>query len=271
MLSSAFGAHGDVHWYVIESNSSGQGTLLALEKLKKRVKNFSFLTLGHDPAGFRTERIARSRNAYLSLVLAKTKGLDLDSHLLVVADLDGINKKVRVSASSLQQVSQGRAAIFPVQIGPYYDISALRHHSWNPNHPWLMFADLQGVVGPSNAFHLAISSKQIRLKGLSKKIEVQSAFGGLGVYPLKEVFESKAHYLGIDADGGELCEHVPFNNALSKFGVKLFLDPKFTNATFTEHTRNLHPIVGPMLRLRHWLAELLPAPLRIQLGRFLSK
>ena len=57
-------------------------------------------------------------------------------------------------------------------------------------------------------------------------IEVDSAFGGLGIYK-KEAFIS-ATYIGSE-DGKDICEHVPFHRSLKKKGYRLFINAALTN------------------------------------------
>jgi hypothetical protein len=205
----------------------------------------------------------------LDLVLATLEDSELNNHVLVVADLDGINTRVRLTPEVFARVVRDRVAVFPIQLGPYYDISALRHPVWNPANPWQQFESLRGLVGEENALNLAIRSKQIDLRGEVSPIPVQSAFGGIGVYPLSEILLNGARYVGLESDGSELCEHVPFNLSLWKSGMQIQIDPTFVNAAYTEHTMQSHPVIGPFLRLRHFLASLLPSPVREFLVRLL--
>lgn len=260
---------GETNWYVVESNSPSPETLIALKRLAGRVSRFKFKSLGRDSGGFRTERIAKARNACLDLVSASVEGSELQNHILVVVDLDGINSKVRLTPTVIRTVLRDRVAVFPIQIGPYYDISALRHPVWNPTDPWKEFELLRATFGEANALNLAVKSKQIDLRGMVAPISVTSAFGGLGLYPLSEVLLTKAKYVGRGSDGSELCEHVGFNLSLWESGVVLQIDPTFVNAGYTEHTRYSHPILGPILRLRHLVASSLPAPMRRFLVKFL--
>ena len=47
-----------------------------------------------------------------------------------------------------------------------------------------------------------------------KSLEVDSAFGGLAIYP-REAVEGLM-YVGLDASGNEICEHVQFSMNIGK-------------------------------------------------------
>jgi hypothetical protein len=71
----------------------------------------------------------------------------------------------------------------------------------------------------------------IRIPQTSPWIQVDSAFGGLGIY--------KARILGSveypTATGDIQCEHVIFHEELVNQGHSLFINPSLVNAGFTEH------------------------------------
>jgi hypothetical protein len=160
-----------------------------------------------------------------------------------------------------------RAAFFPVQKGPYYDISALRHKSWASTDPWRQFSDLQSVLGADAAHQIAISARQVVVPRGAAPFEVESAFGGIAVYPLSEVISSGALYEAVDLQGNEECEHVSFNRQLANFGVRLIVDPRFTNAKYTEHTLRKAPVLGAHLRFRSWVRKILPPSIASKLSK----
>jgi hypothetical protein len=85
---------------------------------------------------------------------------------------------------------------------------------------------------------LAVYKRQIKIRPKSKWIEVDSAFGGLGIY--KREFLVNAIYESRDANGELVCEHVSFNKAVKGNGGKLFVVPGFINFKLNGHN---HPML----------------------------
>ena len=249
-------------WFLVESNSEGPESAEALELISETNPRFMFLSLGVDQSGTRIERITRARNEYLRFLRKTFSQAQAEGLICVVADLDGLNKKPRIPLESILKVLQLNEAHFSNQTGPYYDVSALRHEVWNPRDPWRDYADLEGQFGANLAHELAIKSKQLRIPRRLQNIQVDSAFGGLGLYPLKELVQAKAEYSAFDSLGSEQCEHVHFHSELAKVGMRFFIAPQMTNARFTEHTRYLSPFVGSALKLRSFMARQLPESIR---------
>jgi hypothetical protein len=145
----------------------------------------------------------------------------------MLADLDGLNGLLSPNKiSQCWSVDEDWDAIFANQEDHYYDIYALRHADWSPCNCSEQQLNLEPVLGRGLAHHLAIGSKQIYLPKKLGLIEVDSAFGGLGIYK-KEAFISGA-YIGSE-DGKDICEHVPFHRLLKKRGYRLFINAALTN------------------------------------------
>jgi hypothetical protein len=261
-IESSFPPSTKFKWFVVESNSTSSSSVLALESIAKARSNFRFVSLGQDGLSSRIERIARARNAYLDFLRLEYTSESASGVLCVVADLDGLNTKLRIPIEPLWEVLTNQEALFPIQLGPYYDISALRHDVWCPKNPWQDFEILKHQLGTKLAHELAIKSKQIRLPAQGQKISVRSAFGGIGIYPLSRIVSSNARYFALDDEGFEECEHVSFNFQLGHEGLRLFIDPRISNAKYTEHTRASSPFLGVILRFRTSLARSLPPLIR---------
>lgn len=266
-LERAFPRGSNFSWYLVESNSDPRYSLRALTRVAEAKPGLKFVSLGADGAGTRIERISRARNEYLRFLRTEYRASPNKHAFCVVVDLDGINKKLKIPPNSLNEIETLNEAHFANQTGPYYDISALRHSSWVPSDPWADYADLEPKLGKALAFKLAVQSKQISIPPNAAKIAVDSAFGGLGIYPLKALIHSKAIYSVLEENGAQVCEHVNFHQSLRREGVALFIYPSMTNARFTEHTRYLAPFLGKFLKLRSHLATLLPEKLHTFLVR----
>jgi hypothetical protein len=236
-LSKAFALFKDVHWLIIESDST-DNTLDRLAELKQSVAHFNFLSLGqlepHIP--LRTERIAHCRNTYLDDL--RNNPAYADVKFLVVADLD--NTQVLTTQEGVMScfARADWGGCTANQEGLYYDIWALRHPVWSPNDCWEQkFFFEKANLSKEKAAYSAVFSRMIEIPPTASWIEVDSSFGGLGIY--KTEFLGDARYVG-RADnnlwGGQVCEHVAFHASLKTHGAKLFINPQMLNAALNEHT-----------------------------------
>lgn len=211
---------------VVESDSS-DGTLQELDALKLDHFNFNYVSLGalSDTIKSRTERIAYCRNQVSRSLQENTLFSDVD--FVMLADLDGLNNLL--TPQKIKQcwdVKQDWDGIFANQADHYYDIYALRHPDWSPHDCGAQQLRLESILGRTLAHHLAVESKQICLSEKLDLIEVESAFGGFGIYK-KAAFLSGA-YIGSE-NGVDICEHVPFHSALRAHGHKLYINPALIN------------------------------------------
>ena len=207
-LKYAFSGH-SVQFLVIESDSSDE-TVSELKKIKQKITDFEFISLGSlsDQFPLRTDRIAQCRNAYLSEINTNPKYSSID--FVVMADLDGVNQLLTPHAIASCWTRDDWDVCTANQKYAYYDIFALRHPLWSPNDCLKHYNFLrQYNVNKEKALYIAIHSKMLTIPKNSEWIEVDSAFGGLGIY--KKNILSNLVYTGLDNDGNEICEHVPFH------------------------------------------------------------
>ncbi len=183
----------------------------------------------------RTERIAYARNAYLKAISES----DLKNYdYLVVVDMDTPNtipldvKSFNLAINFLEERDEV-AAVFANQTPIYYDVWALREKSWCSNDCWHEVRTASATTDYQSALKKYIYDKQIFIHPDKNPIEVDSAFGGLGVYKIKNALLSR--YNGLDEDGSEVCEHVSFNLGLRAQGMKLYILPFLLNLTSFEH------------------------------------
>jgi hypothetical protein len=59
-------------------------------------------------------------------------------------------------------------------------------------------------------------------------IEVDSAFGGLGIYKRDALLAGR--YIGLDDAGNEACEHIYFHTNLRKAGYRIFINCALVNS-----------------------------------------
>ncbi|WP_185955364.1 hypothetical protein [Tepidiphilus sp. J10] len=235
-LKSAFTGAKNLSFIVIESDSSDD-TVVALERLRKEVAGFSYVSLGNLRERYprRTERLAYCRNYYLKLISeGVAAGSDVD--YVVVADLDGVNSQLTAAAVRSCWDLQGWDVCTANQDGPYYDIWALRHSMWSPCDCWEQAAMIRSLGGSAyQSVFGSVYSKMIKIDKSLPWIEVDSAFGGLAIY--KKTFALASAYVGLNQQGQEVCEHVEFHRTIRERGGRIFINPKLINARIVEHAR----------------------------------
>lgn len=236
-IDAALSPFGSIKWLIVESDSDDD-TLKILDNLANDHNNFGYISHGKlkESIPLRTERIAFCRNSYVDCVNKDPKYHQI-SHI-IVADFDGIND--HISADSIE--SSWKFLDWDVctanQLGPYYDVFALRHKIWCPNDCWAQEEFLREYgKNPYLSIKNAVHSKMIKIPKNSAWIKVDSAFGGFAIYKMK--FFKTARYVGLTNDGKEVCEHVAFNKNARDNGAKIFINPNLINAHYTEHTKIL--------------------------------
>jgi hypothetical protein len=184
--------------------------------------------------------------------IAKTEFSDFDYALMI--DCDNINSNLidlsamRRAVSFLEQTA-GCAGVFANSAGVYYDLWALRHPTLCPGDIWEEMGDyvISNKVTDERAFDQFFKPRLLTISPDEEPIEVDSAFGGLGIYRFSSLLENTREYVGQKLKtisvgsaaarnvGWEVCDHVAFNMAFRERGEKLVLLPYLTNvntATF---------------------------------------
>jgi hypothetical protein len=237
IINSAFSEAETVNWLVIESDSDDE-TLATLEKLSENVE-FAFITLGKLRKQYpkRTERIAKCRNRYLQELRVNKKYDNID--YVVVADLDGVNSELtKTAVKSCWKFAEEWDACFANQSKVYYDIWALRHKTWCPNDCWQTYEFfLNHGMSKHRALHAAVYSRMLNIDSNEDPIEVNSAFGGLGIYKKHAILASA--YIGLDDNKEEICEHVNLHTTMRDKGLKLYIIPSLINCGWIEHSKHL--------------------------------
>lgn len=234
--------------FVFVENDSVDATrsLLATWGLSKR--NFTLLScpgLGGLPV--RTVRLETARNVYLEFVKTASSLEPFD--FLCVMDMDDIGTRpIELAdfqaALAFMSSTADCAGIFANQLGSYYDMWALRHRDYCPGDVWYEVLEYAQVHGVSDEEAFARTFRR-RIRSFDRDaapIEVESAFGGLGVYRLSYVRSNTNPYLGsrvrlLRRPGAEpviyrmqQCEHVHFHQGLRHLGGRLFIWPGLINA-----------------------------------------
>jgi hypothetical protein len=132
--------------------------------------------------------------------------------------------------------------VFANQEGPYYDMWALRHADRCPDDMWEAMFDLVSAHGLTDAAAYAqvVEPRIFQLDAQAEPLEVDSAFGGLGIYQCAAIAAAHPNYIGekvkiVNMAGVEgivkwqVCEHVAFNDSMRKSGGRLFVYPDMIN------------------------------------------
>ncbi len=250
-----------VEWVIVESDSSDR-TVDQLKKLSLRYRNFYFESLGSIKPVIpdRVERISHCRNRYLEII--ESRNSLTDSDWVLVVDLDNLNR--RVAGREILKLTQNKeaSAYFANQLGPYYDIFALRHPAWNPDDFSKQTEELKRMGMSSKLAHsIAVEAKMVRIDKVGPLIFVDSAFGGMALYSFGALKNQRYSTEVVGSKG--VCEHVGLNLSLRARGHKLAIAPSLVNARYTEHTANFHPV----FRITKWISARLKQPFIKFLGQ----
>lgn len=241
-LTELFSNSASVTWLIIESDSSDD-TLVRLHELEK-YPNFFWHSLGKLAIDHprRTERLALCRNFYLSLIESSHEYSNID--YVVVSDLDGVNSGLTLSGiQSCWELDDNWDACFANQHAPYYDVWALRHDQLCAGDCWEDYRTLvSGGLKSQDAMFAAVWSRMVEIDPSEKAIEVDSAFGGFGIY--KRDIVRFGRYVGVNQEGFEVCEHVAYHLGLRARGAKLFINPRLINGGWNEHSDRLKSYLG---------------------------
>ncbi len=167
----------------------------------------------------RTARLSYCRNQLAQAAIKES------FDFFVVADLDGVISYIEPDEFLSCFEHDAWDACFPGARDKYYDLWALRHPSIMPFDYNKALNKQPYVVGEDNAQLLnAIPARNLEFHKFHQWLEVDSAFGGVGIYR-KEAFKMGRYY---GAEGSEeICEHVPFHRALRRKGARLYINPRF--------------------------------------------
>lgn len=247
-LQKSFSDFTQISFFFVESDSS-DSTLDVLREFSAVLPEFKYISLGKlaPVVPSRIDRIRISRNTYVSYIRERPAEFDF----IVVADMDGINSRLTKRSVSKCFENLNWDAVFPNQPFGYFDILALRHRFLQP-HDYLAELEwrksqIEIPVGSKNwlqkirlmwqfdcARRYALYSKMIPISKKANWIQVESAFGGLGIYR-PALFEHASYgEVGMSIE----CEHVHFHRELTDKGAKLYIVPGFVNSYINTYNIN---------------------------------
>lgn len=208
----------------------------------------------------RTLRLAFGRNALADLIRARAyEHVDI----VILLDLDDVNTDPprldvieRTIVAMLGDYTWG--ASFSNTDGVYYDLWALRHPQICPGDVWLDAETLRmrELLPVEEAYRRVFENRIFTIPSHFPEIEVESAFGGFGIYKSSLFKHTRARYIGEQTQllslGREdrlihyqCCEHVPFHATLrAELGCKLKIVPSLINRKGTYPAFNPHSMTA---------------------------
>lgn len=219
----------------VESDSSDDSSDL----IKKYLERRKGVLINKNLKGIenRVMRLAISRNEYLNFIKNDQSLKTYD--LMIVLDCGGVNGSLtakKIKNAILE--NENSIGIFPTQKFLYYDIWTLRIDNIIN---YDCFEELFKSYKKNSKirkifFNLIGKFLFINFIIKTKKINVISAYGGMGIYKLNKVID-----FTYDSNNGKNCEHVEFNKQIyKKYGNCLVLDKNLTNSFgINIHTINI--------------------------------
>ena len=192
----------------------------------------------------RTIRLEIARNAYINAI-KQDKSLHSFEYMIVI-DMDdrgahSIELDALSSALNFLKQQDSHAAVFANQSIKYYDLWALRHPQLCPFDFWHeVLAESLQLSSDEEAFNKVYAKVPKCIPIDTPPIEVESAFGGLGVYKMPFVLNNKSRYIGYEYkyfvsesiffSKLQTCEHVSFHRGISAQGGHMFILPYLINS-----------------------------------------
>lgn len=212
----------DYKIYIAENNST-DGTLL---KLKSLIQSYPIEVLSFDNLDIfmplRTQRLSYCRNELLNVAISQ------DFDYICVADMDGVFSRSLEIQKFLSNWAYEKCwdACFPINEGIYYDLWAFRHPEILTEDFSIRINRADYLIGESNIMNIFVKPLQnMDFSQLKNWLEVDSAFGGMGIYKLNSLRNIK--YCGYK-DGREVCEHVELHRNMRLINqAKLYINPEF--------------------------------------------
>jgi hypothetical protein len=250
-------------YMIIVENGSTDKTKEIL-KNNKNNKNFFLFEDDLNELPYRGQRLEKARNLIIETIKKNTNLISCD--LFIMLDLDDIGtyrieKKNILDSVKFLFSREKIAAVFANQLGTYYDMWTLRDQKYCKNDFWVEV--LQFLMKNKNANEKISKSnfEEAKKNIIDKKtysfeknhppIQVDSAFGGFGIYKMKYVLKNKRKYSGTQIvnlrskDEIKLkvkyqkCEHVNFNQGLTEQNLELYILPNLINR---DYEKNIFPL-----------------------------
>jgi len=236
----------EVKFFIVESDSI-DNTAAVLEQISKQKSNVQFLSLGQLSTEIpgRISRLRYCRNQYVAFV--RQRSIEDKPDFVIVVDYDIKNRALNFNPVPNLISEDWWDGLFVNQKGPYYDIYALRKKGWVEDDCFKTYRELALKMPTKEAKKEAIWRQMRRIPIDEELIEVESAFGGLGVYR-RRVFENFDYNLIGDSNVGE-SEHISLHKKIVDSGGRLFIVPAMTNFSHAPHNLAAYDIFRRIDRL----------------------
>ena len=221
-----------VDFFIVESDSidNTEEVLTQISTKKRSVKYLSLGKLANEIPG-RIDRLRYCRNSYVNFV-RQSIGNDKPDFVMVV-DFDIKNRAFNLSPLAKLMSENWWDGLFANQKGPYYDIYALRKEGWVEDDCFKRYRELARQMPAKKAKKEAVWSQMRRIPRDKELIEVESAFGGRGVYR-RRVFENFDYAALSETSTGE-SEHISLHKKIVDSDGRLFIVPAMTNFSYSPH------------------------------------
>ena len=230
--------------FVVESDSEDR-TVTILRELTLVDTRIRFISLGKVALTIpdRIARLRHCRNAYIQEI--RDNHLYQHCDLIVVADLDGINTKIKTQYFELALNSKVNWDVMAAnQSARYYDILALRHPLWSPNN-WITEMEwLTPFLGSKKAKGHSMADRMLRIPVDLPPIEVDSAFGGLSL--LRRWTLESFDYSEDSLEAADEIDHVTLNRKIRAAGGHIFIHPGLINSNWTAHSLNGSSLIAAL-------------------------
>ena len=233
--------------YVFVENDSKDSTKSIFQSWGKNKNNFHLINVdGIGQIPIRTMRLELARNVYVEYI--RNNAVLATYDYLVILDMDdanvnGTSTNKFIEAIDFLSAENTHAGVFSNQIGTYFDMWAFRHPKLCPKDPWEEVLDYAHAhrVTDEIAYEETFKKRITSLNSTGGMLEVDSAFGGFGVYKLNYALQNKNPYLGtkvkvlFDENGIvnicrlQMCEHVHFHEGIKNIGGRLFIKQDLIN------------------------------------------
>jgi hypothetical protein len=234
--------------FLFLENDSTDNTKAILSGWGSNRPNFTLLNFdGLNSLGVRTVKLEILRNTYVECLRNYQNLKEYDYAILIdmddmatwPVDISELDKSIKFIDSDPQA-----AAVFANQLGSYYDVWAFRHKDYCPGDAWEEVMDYKAAhleVTDEEAFNQTFKKRVHTFLPSQKPFEVDSAFGGMGIYRMNYILKNPNPYLGskiksLPTQDGlfkisrrQFCEHVHFNAGIRAQGGKLFVWPALIN------------------------------------------
>ena len=232
LITKISSMYSDYYIILVESDST-DNTLLTAKKFMEGKKG-KVIKVNTNNYNHRTERIALCRNEIIHTIKKDIILREFDH--LILLDADNINSLLtpKKILNALIDAPVDWLGIFPNQHFFYYDLWELRISEYFDYDCFQKFKELSINKNVKNTYKDIIFNNFFIIKKFkSRFIQVKSAFGGMGIYKLKLVLDSK-----YNGNNGKNSEHVWFHNMItSQNKKKLYIDKNLKNSLgLNEHT-----------------------------------